>query len=134
MTSSWIEGLGHRVKGALKENVGKMIGDAKLTSDGAAERAVGNAQNSGGPGGAQLTPGIEAGRIIGVAHQIRGSVKERFGNLIGDAQLAADGRTESRLGKTQDTAGSARDETRDAPEDQDAADSQPDPWANMRKD
>jgi uncharacterized protein YjbJ (UPF0337 family) len=102
MTNRWIDGLGHQAKGALKENIGKLIGDAKLAADGAAERAVGDAQNVGGPGGEQLIPGIDTGRITGIAHQIRGSVKERFGTLIGDAKLAADGRAESRLGKTQE--------------------------------
>lgn len=134
MTNSWIDGLGHQAKGALKENVGKLLGDAKLTADGAAERAVGDAQNVGGPGGAQLIPGIDTGRITGIAHQIRGSVKARFGTLIGDAKLAADGRAESRLGRTQDNAGSARDEARDVSDDKHVADGQPNPWDNMRKD
>jgi uncharacterized protein YjbJ (UPF0337 family) len=57
-----------------------------------------------------------------------------LGNLIGDARLAADGRAESRLGKAQETAVSARYEARDAPENKQAADGHADPWGNMRKD
>jgi uncharacterized protein YjbJ (UPF0337 family) len=114
MTSNWVEDAGHRVNGALKESVGRMICDAKLVSDGAAERAAAHAQSAAGPGRAQLIRGIDNRRIIGVAHQIRGSVKLHIGNLIGNAKLAANGRAECQVGKTEDSAGSAKDESQDA--------------------
>jgi len=36
------------IKGAVKEAVGKVLGDAKLQSDGKADRAVGKVQNAVG--------------------------------------------------------------------------------------
>ena len=42
MESNRIEGIGHQVKGAVMEGLGKAIGDAKLAADGAAERAIGD--------------------------------------------------------------------------------------------
>lgn len=105
-----IGGLGHQVKGAVKEAVGKIIGDAKLESDGAAERARGHAQT--GAGGGQLIAGIDTDRITGVGHQLKGAIKQGFGKLIGDAKLAADGSAERTMGQGQDAAGSARDEAR----------------------
>jgi uncharacterized protein YjbJ (UPF0337 family) len=46
MDTDRLEGIGHQIKGVFKENVGKIIGDAKLQADGAAERAAGKAQNA----------------------------------------------------------------------------------------
>jgi uncharacterized protein YjbJ (UPF0337 family) len=41
-----IEGIGDQVKGAVKEGLGRIIGDAKLQADGTAERASGKVQNA----------------------------------------------------------------------------------------
>jgi uncharacterized protein YjbJ (UPF0337 family) len=46
MDTDRLEGIGHQIKGVFKESVGKIIGDAKLQADGAAERAAGRAQNA----------------------------------------------------------------------------------------
>jgi uncharacterized protein YjbJ (UPF0337 family) len=46
MDKDRIEGIGHQVKGAVKEGLGRIIGDAKLEADGTAERASGKAQNA----------------------------------------------------------------------------------------
>ncbi len=43
-----IEGSIKEIKGAAKEAVGKVVGDAKLQSDGKADRAVGKIQNAVG--------------------------------------------------------------------------------------
>jgi uncharacterized protein YjbJ (UPF0337 family) len=43
-----IEGVGHQVKGAVKETAGKLIGDAKLKAEGKAEKAAGKVQNTVG--------------------------------------------------------------------------------------
>jgi len=134
MDSNRIEGLGHQVKGVVKETVGKIIGDAKLVSDGAAERARGHAQT--GAGG-QLIPGIDTDRITGVGHQLKGAIKQGFGNLFGDSKLAADGSAERRMGKAQDAAGSARDEARQAsqkPQETDITPGAEDPWKNPSRD
>jgi uncharacterized protein YjbJ (UPF0337 family) len=70
MESNRIEGIGHQVKGAVIEGLGKAIGDAKLAADGAAERAIGDEQNVAGAGGDQLI-GVDADRIEGIAHQVK---------------------------------------------------------------
>jgi len=46
MDKDRLEGIGHQIKGVVMESVGKIIGDAKLQADGAAERAAGRAQNA----------------------------------------------------------------------------------------
>ena len=111
MDNSRIEGIGHQIKGALKEGLGRLIGDAKLKADGATERAAGAAQNTAS---AERDPliGIDADRIIGVGHQIKGAVKEGLGNLTSDLELQASGFAEREAGITQNAAGSARDEAR----------------------
>jgi uncharacterized protein YjbJ (UPF0337 family) len=48
MDKNRVEGSIKEVKGATKEAVGKAIGDAKLQSDGKAEKAVGKVQNAVG--------------------------------------------------------------------------------------
>ncbi|MGD0102673.1 MAG: CsbD family protein [Rhodopila sp.] len=114
MTNSRIDGVGHQVKGALKEGLGKLIGDAKLKADGAAERAAGAAQNAASADGDPLI-GIDADRIKGVGHQIKGAMKEGLGNITNDLELKAAGIAEREAGVTQNAAGSARDEARAAP-------------------
>ena len=113
MDNSRIEGIGHQVKGALMESFGKAIGDAKLAADGAAERELGDRLNVAGPGGDQLI-GVDADRIKGIAHQVKGALMEGLGNIVGNPQLEADGAAERTAGKAQNAAGSARDLARDA--------------------
>ncbi len=48
MDKDRIAGSIKEIKGAAKEAVGKAIGDAKLQSDGKADRAVGKIQNAVG--------------------------------------------------------------------------------------
>jgi uncharacterized protein YjbJ (UPF0337 family) len=48
MDKNRVEGSIKEVKGATKEAVGKAIGDAKLQSDGKAEKTVGKVQNAVG--------------------------------------------------------------------------------------
>jgi uncharacterized protein YjbJ (UPF0337 family) len=95
----------------LKEQVGKLIGDAKLASDGAAERAVGDAQSKSGN---RLVAGIDADRIAGVGRRIKGAGERALGRIIGDAKLAADGDADIAAGQAQNAAGGARDEAREA--------------------
>jgi uncharacterized protein YjbJ (UPF0337 family) len=45
-----IAGTAKQVKGSVKEAIGKVTGDAKTEFEGAAEKAVGKAQNTGGGG------------------------------------------------------------------------------------
>ena len=48
MDKNRVAGSTKEVKGAAKEAVGKVIGDAKLQSDGKTEKAVGKVQNAVG--------------------------------------------------------------------------------------
>jgi uncharacterized protein YjbJ (UPF0337 family) len=48
MDKNRIEGSIKEIKGAAKEAVGKVVGDAKLQSDGKADKAVGKIQNAVG--------------------------------------------------------------------------------------
>ena len=41
-------GIGHQIKGGLKEGVGKVTGDKKTEAEGAAEKAGGKVQNTVG--------------------------------------------------------------------------------------
>lgn len=42
------EGIGHQVKGAVKEGFGKVTGDTRTEAEGAAEKAGGKVQNAVG--------------------------------------------------------------------------------------
>jgi uncharacterized protein YjbJ (UPF0337 family) len=95
------------------ESVGVAIGDAKLTADGSAERAIGDKQNSADAGGDQLA-GIDTDRIRGIGHQIKGALIAEIGRLIGNPQLRADGVAERDAGKEQNIAGGNRDRAREA--------------------
>jgi uncharacterized protein YjbJ (UPF0337 family) len=48
MDKDRIEGSATQAKGAIKETVGKMTGDAKLQTEGAADKAAGKVQNAVG--------------------------------------------------------------------------------------
>jgi uncharacterized protein YjbJ (UPF0337 family) len=46
MDKDRIAGAAHEIKGAVKEAAGKAVGDAKLQSDGKAEKTAGKIQNA----------------------------------------------------------------------------------------
>jgi uncharacterized protein YjbJ (UPF0337 family) len=48
MDKDRIEGTANQAKGALKEAAGKLTGDTKLKSEGAADKAAGKVQNAVG--------------------------------------------------------------------------------------
>ena len=48
MDKDRIEGVAKQVKGAVKETVGKVVGDKKLQGEGAADKAAGKVQNTVG--------------------------------------------------------------------------------------
>ncbi len=120
MDRSRAEAIGHQLKGTLKEGLGKIIGDAKLTADGATEQEVGEAENVGGADGERLI-GIDKDRIAGVGHQLLGALKERLGNITNDRELRDSGTAEREAGKAQNAVGSAKDEARDTVESKSAA-------------
>ncbi|MEO6780278.1 MAG: CsbD family protein [Bradyrhizobium sp.] len=120
MENSRIEGIGHQVKGAVKESLGKAIGDAKLAADGTAERTIGDAQNAADTGGDQVF-GIDTERVKGIGHQLKGALIQGIGSLVGNPKLQADGVAEQLAGKAQNAAGSERDMEREAGQNRDAA-------------
>jgi uncharacterized protein YjbJ (UPF0337 family) len=107
MDKTTLTGVGHQLKGAIKERLGKLIGDAKLVADGKTERADGQAEAASGEPDRSL--GVDSDRIKGAAHQIKGSVISGIGNLIGNTDLERSGAAEQAAGKRQNEAGSARD-------------------------
>ena len=48
MDKDRIEGAANQAKGAVKEAVGKVTGDAKLKAEGASDKAAGKVQNAVG--------------------------------------------------------------------------------------
>ncbi|HEY0424959.1 MAG TPA: CsbD family protein [Rhodopila sp.] len=48
MDKDRIEGAAHEAKGAVKQVIGKVTGDAKTEAEGAAEKAAGKVQNAVG--------------------------------------------------------------------------------------
>jgi uncharacterized protein YjbJ (UPF0337 family) len=48
MDADRVEGAGHKVKGAIKEGIGKVTGDTKTEAEGAAEKTAGKVQNTVG--------------------------------------------------------------------------------------
>ena len=46
MNKDRIAGSAKEIKGSVKETIGKAVGDAKLESDGKAEKVVGKIQNA----------------------------------------------------------------------------------------
>ena len=46
MDKDRVEGAARQIKGSIKETIGKAVGDAKLVSDGKAEKTAGKVQNA----------------------------------------------------------------------------------------
>ena len=55
---------------------------------------------------------MDKDRIAGVAHQIKGRVKETVGKATGDAKTQAEGAAEKTAGKVQNAVGGAKDAIR----------------------
>ncbi len=56
---------------------------------------------------------MDKDRIAGVAHQVKGAVKETIGKVTGDAKTQAEGAAEKTAGKAQNIVGGAKDAIRD---------------------
>jgi uncharacterized protein YjbJ (UPF0337 family) len=113
MYKEQITAIGHQLKGAAKAGAGRLLGDAKLMADGAAELAAGRAESALARVEDPLFP-IDQDRVEGVGHQMRGALKQTFGTLVGARTIEADGIAERASGKLQNEAGSERDERREA--------------------
>jgi uncharacterized protein YjbJ (UPF0337 family) len=52
---------------------------------------------------------MDKDRIVGVAHQVKGAVKDTIGRVTGDAKTQAEGAAEKAAGKVQNIVGGAKD-------------------------
>ena len=57
---------------------------------------------------------MDKDRIAGVAHQIKGRVKEAVGKVTGDAEARAEGAAEKTAGRVQNAVGGVKDAVREA--------------------
>jgi uncharacterized protein YjbJ (UPF0337 family) len=55
---------------------------------------------------------MDKDRVKGVAHQIKGDVKEKAGKVFGDKKMEADGAVEKAAGKIQNAVGGMKDAVR----------------------
>ena len=60
---------------------------------------------------------MDKDRIDGALKQAKGSVKEGFGHLTGDAKTEAEGKADKAVGKVQSAIGGVRDSVREAVDD-----------------
>jgi uncharacterized protein YjbJ (UPF0337 family) len=56
---------------------------------------------------------MDKDRIAGVAKEVKGSVKEVMGKVVGDAKLQSDGKAERTAGKIQNAVGGMKDTVRE---------------------
>jgi uncharacterized protein YjbJ (UPF0337 family) len=57
-----IKGVGRQFRGAVEEGLGRLLGDRKLETEGAAERAAGKVQNAAGSSRDQARDAAQASR------------------------------------------------------------------------
>ena len=57
---------------------------------------------------------MDKDRIAGIGNQVKGSIKEAAGKVVGDAKLEADGAADKVKGKIQNAVGGAKEAARDA--------------------
>ncbi len=56
---------------------------------------------------------MDKDRVEGAGHQMKGSVEEAAGKVVGDKKTQAEGAAEKAGGKVQSTAGGAKDAVKD---------------------
>ena len=57
---------------------------------------------------------MDKDRIEGAANQVKGSIKQAAGKVLGDTKLQAEGTADKLKGKVQNAVGGAKDAVRDA--------------------
>ncbi len=57
---------------------------------------------------------MDSDRIEGIGKQAKGTVKEAWGKVTGDAKTEAEGKADKAAGKVQNAVGGAKDAARDA--------------------
>ena len=60
---------------------------------------------------------MDKDRVEGSAKQVKGSIKDAAGKVLGDSKLQAEGKADKVEGKVQNTVGSAKDKLREALDD-----------------
>ena len=73
------------LKGSVKENVGKALGNERLETEGKTDRVVGKASRE----------------TAGAANQAAGNVKKAAGDLTGNERLKTEGQGQNLKGKAQ---------------------------------
>ncbi|HKM62693.1 MAG TPA: CsbD family protein [Acidisphaera sp.] len=56
---------------------------------------------------------MDKDRVVGSAKEIKGSIKETAGKVLGDAKLQAEGHAEKQEGKVQNAVGGLKDAVRE---------------------
>jgi uncharacterized protein YjbJ (UPF0337 family) len=117
MSDNRIEGAGHKMKGAVKEGLGKLTGDRKMQAEGFAEKTAGKVQNAAGKIQDQMDHEprhfADHDRAEGAGKKMSGAIKEGVGKLTGNERMQAEGAAEKAAGSVQNAAGKAKDAARD---------------------
>src|ERR1700730_4044216 len=114
MDKDRVEGSAKEIKGKAKEVAGKVLGDAKLESEGKTDGAAGKIQTrclvmlSWSPK-ARPTGQQERSRMLSAASKTRSRGSHRYGEVLvevagkvlGDAKLESEGKTDRAAGKIQ---------------------------------
>jgi len=58
---------------------------------------------------------VDKDRIAGSAKEVKGSIKQAAGKLVGDVKLESQGRAEKTAGKIQNAVGGLKDTLKDMP-------------------
>ena len=58
---------------------------------------------------------VDKDRIAGSAKEVKGSIKQAAGELVGDVKLESQGRAEKTAGKIQNAVGGLKDTLKDMP-------------------
>ena len=89
------EGKAEEIGGAIKKNVGKLIGNEQMQAEGAATELKGEARQEAAKG---------AERVKGAVEEVKGAVKNRVGALIGNEQMQAEGKAKELQGEARQKA------------------------------
>ncbi|KAI9009876.1 hypothetical protein BC832DRAFT_529696 [Gaertneriomyces semiglobifer] len=79
-------------KGAMKEGVGKMVGNQSMRMEGASQRAAGNAE---------VEAVKQGNRVEGGMDSMGGAIKKNVGSALGNERMQASGATTQAKGDMQ---------------------------------
>src|SRR5690349_8694060 len=84
------EGKAKQVGGAIKKNIGKVVGDRQMEAEGEAKKLEGEAQEEAAKA---------AERTKGKIEDVAGKAQNRVGQVIDDDEMAAKGKAKELQGK-----------------------------------